>query len=119
MHAFRLPRHVEGSRPTAVQKAHFPSRAWSAALTVAGLGWPGLSCAPRSTPPAQSAPPAPPTMAWLDRTLSPDERADRLVQAMTQDEKLTVVTGYFGVQKDWNQYRFPEARTQSAGVVRG
>jgi beta-glucosidase len=58
-------------------------------------------------------------MAWLDRTLSPDERADRLVGAMTQDEKLTVVTGYFGVQKDWNQYRFPEARPQSAGVVRG
>jgi beta-glucosidase len=58
-------------------------------------------------------------MAWLDRALSPDERADRLVGAMTQDEKLTVVTGYFGVQKDWNQYRFPEARPQSAGVVRG
>jgi beta-glucosidase len=38
---------------------------------------------------------------------------------MTQDEKLTLVTGYFGVQKDWNAYRFPEARPQSAGVVRG
>ncbi len=38
---------------------------------------------------------------------------------MTQDEKLTLVTGYFGVQKDWNQYRIPEARPQSAGVVRG
>jgi beta-glucosidase len=58
-------------------------------------------------------------VAWLDRTLSPDERADRLVGAMTQDEKLTVVTGYFGVQENWNQYRFPEARPQSAGLVRG
>ena len=38
---------------------------------------------------------------------------------MTQEEKLTLVTGYFGVQKNWNQYRFPEARPQSAGVVRG
>jgi len=38
---------------------------------------------------------------------------------MTQDEKLTLVTGYFGVQKEWNYYRFPEARPQSAGVVRG
>jgi beta-glucosidase len=41
-------------------------------------------------------------MAWTNRRLSPDERADRLVAAMTQDEKLTLVTGYFGVQKDWN-----------------
>lgn len=55
----------------------------------------------------------------MNRGLSPDERADRLVAAMTQDEKLTLVTGYFGVQKDWNQYRIPEARAQSAGVVRG
>jgi beta-glucosidase len=77
---------------------------------------------PKSTP-TSTLPPPPPaaalTQAWLDRSLSPDERADRLVQAMTQDEKLTVVTGYFGVQKEWNQYRFPEARPQSAGLVRG
>ena len=38
---------------------------------------------------------------------------------MTLDEKLALVTGYFGVQKDWNEYQFPEARPQSAGVVRG
>jgi beta-glucosidase len=57
--------------------------------------------------------------AWLDRQLSPDGRADRLLRAMTQDEKLTVVTGYFGVQRPWNHYQFPEARPQSAGLVRG
>jgi beta-glucosidase len=55
----------------------------------------------------------------MDQSLSPDARADLLVRAMTQDEKLTLVTGYFGVQKEWNQYRFPEARPQSAGLVRG
>jgi beta-glucosidase len=38
---------------------------------------------------------------------------------MTQAEKLTLVTGYFGVQSDWNEYQFPEARRQSAGLVRG
>ena len=38
---------------------------------------------------------------------------------MTRAEKLTLVTGYFGVQKDWNDYRFEEARPQSAGVVLG
>ncbi len=106
---------------------------------VLGLGFAGFSCASRGTPPPHAAaatatvvpaspqasapappavPTAPPT-AWLDRTLSPDERADRLVAAMTQDEKLTLVTGYFGVQKEWNQYRSPEARPQSAGFVRG
>ncbi len=58
-------------------------------------------------------------MAWMDRRRSADERAGELVRAMTQDEKLTLVTGYFGVQKDWNQFRFPEARPQSAGLVRG
>ena len=56
---------------------------------------------------------------WLDRRLSPDARADLLIGALTRDEKLTLVTGYFGVQKNWNQYRFPEARPQSAGLVRG
>jgi beta-glucosidase len=38
---------------------------------------------------------------------------------MTMPEKLVVLTGYFGIQKPWNAYRFPEARPQSAGVVLG
>ena len=57
--------------------------------------------------------------AWRDRTSSADVRAEALVRAMTRDEKLTLVTGYFGVQKDWNEFNFPEARPQSAGFVRG
>ncbi|HXK20946.1 MAG TPA: glycoside hydrolase family 3 N-terminal domain-containing protein, partial [Polyangiaceae bacterium] len=70
------------------------------------------------------AKPAPPVasanaLRWTDSSLSPEARARLLVDAMTRDEKLTLVTGYFGVQKDWNQYQFPEARPQSAGVVRG
>ena len=56
---------------------------------------------------------------WTDRSLSADERASRLVRAMTEAEKLTVVTGYFGTQWSMNDYRFPEARLQSAGLVRG
>ena len=56
---------------------------------------------------------------WLDRRLTADERARLLVGAMTRAEKLTLLTGYFGVQQPWNDYRFPEARRQSAGVVRG
>jgi len=56
---------------------------------------------------------------WRDRTASPDERALRLLSSLTEAEKLTVVTGYFGVQQEWNAYRFPEARAQSAGFVPG
>jgi beta-glucosidase len=78
----------------------------------------------RSDPSAPSAPRrvlSTPTESkgWLDRQLAPDVRADLLIDVLTQEEKLTLVTGYFGVQKEWNQYRFPEARPQSAGVVRG
>lgn len=58
-------------------------------------------------------------MAWLDKQLSPDQRAELLLQAMTQEEKLTLATGYFGVQSDWNKYQFKEARRQSAGFVPG
>jgi beta-glucosidase len=108
----------KGSGPVAFRRWR-PSRAFSVAATAIGLGLSGLSCSARPTTPIQVAPLPPPPMAWLNRALSPDERADRLVGAMTQAEKLTVVTGYFGVQKNWNQYRFPEARPQSAGVVRG
>ena len=39
-----------------------------------------------------------PANAWQDKTLSADRRAELLVQAMTEDEKLAVVTGFFGTQ---------------------
>jgi beta-glucosidase len=62
---------------------------------------------------------AAPRPSWLDRSASADERAARLVGALSEAEKLTLLTGYFGIQKDYNDYRFPEARPQSAGLVRG
>jgi len=51
--------------------------------------------------------------------LSAEQRAKLLVEAMTLEEKLTLTTGYFGVQREWNEYQIAEARPQSAGVVRG
>lgn len=69
---------------------------------------PAAPCPPLATPPS-----------WLDRTATADERARRLVSTMTEEEKLRVITGFFGVQKDWNDYVFPEARPQSAGYVPG
>ncbi len=75
-----------------------------------------LACAQPIQPPSEVALALP---SWQDRTLSPDQRAQRLVDMLTEEEKLVLVTGYFGVQKDWNKYRFPEARPQSAGFVPG
>lgn len=66
---------------------------------------------------AQTAPTAP--TAWQNRSLSPDARARLLVAAMTQDEKLTVVTGLFGTATAQPPYRRVEARPQSAGFVPG
>ena len=71
-----------------------------------------------AAPLAPAAPPAPPA-SWKDRSASPAERTARLLRAMTQEEKLVLVTGFFGIQKFWNDYRFPEARPQSAGFVPG
>lgn len=63
--------------------------------------------------------PAPDPLAWQNRNLPPDRRVDLLLAQMTLDEKLTLVTGYFGVQRDTNKFQFPEARPQSAGYVPG
>jgi beta-glucosidase len=80
---------------------------------------PGCAQRPGSTERAHAPASSAPKPSWRDRNLTPDRRADLLVEVLTQDEKLTLVTGYFGVQKPWNEYQFPEARPQSAGVVRG
>lgn len=76
------------------------------------------SCA-RPPEVASRAPAATPGASWTDRSLSAERRAELLVRSLTTAEKLTIVTGYFGVQTDWNEYQFSEARPQSAGLVRG
>jgi len=58
-------------------------------------------------------------LAWQNKALSADARANLLVGAMTLDEKLLVVASYYGTQVDWNKYRDPGARRQSAGFVPG
>jgi beta-glucosidase len=55
---------------------------------------------------------------WLNRSLAPDQRASLALQQMTQDEKLTLVFGYFG--SDWEGKKPPAAaRYGSAGYVPG
>ena len=65
---------------------------------------------------------APTSMPWMNRELSPDQRAALVVGQMTQQEKLQLVFGYFGT--DWHTgagvyHPAPEARYGSAGYVPG
>jgi beta-glucosidase len=60
------------------------------------------------------------TKPWMNASASPDQRARLLLQAMTQDEKLTLVFGYFSSDAPWKNFSRPqEGLTQSAGVVPG
>jgi len=73
-----------------------------------------------ATPGAHAAatPPEPARKPWLDRALSPDQRAQLAVKAMTQEEKLRWVMSYFG--NDFGKgKKIPEALVQSAGYVPG
>ncbi len=40
---------------------------------------------------------------WMNEALAPDERARILLGEMKQDEKLTLVFGYFGNDAPWKQ----------------
>src|SRR6188768_4102053 len=80
------------------------------------LGLATATCTPSAPPPSEVRAAQ---ADWRDRSLAPEERANRLLQQLTQEEKLTLLTGYFGIQKPSNEYQFPETRPQSAGLVRG
>src|SRR3954463_5892515 len=66
------------------------------------------------------AAPAGPARPWLNASLSPDRRAELAVRAMTRDEKLTLVFGYFATdfaRKNWTARA--GSREGSAGYVPG
>jgi beta-glucosidase len=66
------------------------------------------------------AAPAAARHAWDDTTLGPDARAALVLKAMKQDEKLSLVFGYFGSPKADKSFVPPaEARMGSAGYVPG
>ncbi|MET0319168.1 MAG: glycosyl hydrolase, partial [Duganella sp.] len=57
---------------------------------------------------------------WLNATLSPDARAEQLVKAMTLDEKIQTVFGYFSTDFESKKYEAPkEGRKDSAGFIPG
>ncbi|TCS17267.1 glycoside hydrolase family 3 protein [Caulobacter sp. BK020] len=70
-----------------------------------------------STACAQTSAPA--ARPWLNPKLDADTRADLAVKAMTQDEKLTVIFGFFGADMGDKYKRVPEALAGSAGYVPG
>ena len=68
---------------------------------------------------AQAAP-AISAKPWMNTRLSADQRADLVVAQMTQDEKLTLVFGFFGSNQKKPQFTpSPEARMGSAGYIPG
>jgi beta-glucosidase len=68
---------------------------------------------------AQAPAAAPAARPWLNPKLDADTRADLAVKAMTQDEKLTVIFGFFGADMGDKYKRVPDALPGSAGYVPG
>src|SRR4051794_7717978 len=68
-----------------------------------------------------AAPAAGPARPWTNRALSADERAALVVQQLTQDEKMSLVFGWFATDADWkNNFKAPAgSRIGSAGYVPG
>lgn len=57
---------------------------------------------------------------WMNSALSPDARTRLVIKQMTQEEKLRLVSGWFGSDQSWNNYKAdPLARYASAGFVPG
>lgn len=96
------------------RKHHAVAMARTALVAAIAAAFPlfgaGALAAPEPAEPAQKP--------WLDRSLDADQRARLAVQAMTQQEKLRWVFGYFG--HDFGQSKkHPEALPQSAGYIPG
>ena len=57
---------------------------------------------------------------WLDASLDADTRAQAAVAAMTQDEKLSLVFGYFSTAAPWKHFSVPQGGLpDSAGFIPG
>ena len=83
-----------------------------AAIALSAFGFAAADAAPPSTVAAPSWP-------WMNAKLSPDKRAQLAVAAMTNDEKLILVFGYFGTDFGTRFKADPLARAGSAGYVPG
>src|SRR5947209_989560 len=61
-----------------------------------------------------------PDRPWMDPGLVADSRTRALLEAMTRDEKLALVFGYFSSDAPWKNFKKPAAGLeQSAGFIGG
>src|SRR3954447_20677033 len=66
------------------------------------------------------AAPAGPARPWLNASLSPDRRAELAVQAMSRDDKLALVFGFFAPDFPSRKFAAPAgSRAGSAGFIPG
>jgi beta-glucosidase len=57
---------------------------------------------------------------WLDPALNAQKRAELAVKAMTEDEKLSLVFGYFSTDAPWKNFKHPaDSLPDAAGFVPG
>lgn len=81
-----------------------------------------LACGLPTPARAQTAaiPPHPEARAWMDKGASAEVRTQRLLAAMTIDDELRLVFGYFSTDAPWKHYHRPAGGiAQSAGYVPG
>ena len=90
---------------------------WRALTLALMLGASAGALAPAAH--AQTAAATPADRPWLDPKLDADARADAALKAMTQDEKMTIIFGFFGAEMGDKYKRVPEALPGSAGYVPG
>jgi beta-glucosidase len=61
-----------------------------------------------------------PDKPWMNPALDADSRTRALLEAMTRDEKLALVFGYFSTDAPWKNFKKPTAGLeQSAGFIGG
>jgi beta-glucosidase len=93
------------------------NRLWIALLAGIAIALAGGYAAAQSTAPSATASKPQP---WANTKLSPDARAALVLAEMTEDEKLTLMFGYFGTDFPSKTYKRPaDSREGSAGYVPG
>jgi beta-glucosidase len=62
----------------------------------------------------------PPNRPWMDAHLDSDSRSRLLLAAMTENEKLALIFGYFSTDAPWKNFKKPgDGLEQSAGYIGG
>lgn len=92
-------------------------RSLSLALLI-GASTSALTVAPALADTAKK-PAAAPAHPWMNTKLSADARTDLVLKAMTNDEKFTVIFGYFGSDMKPKYERHKDSLEASAGYVAG